>query len=397
LDIFIFCFVLGLFIIVVSFIFNFLGDLNLGGDVDVDVDHDIDFGMDHDIDFGMDHDIDFGMDHDIDVGHPDAGIGHADMDGDHSDMPTHGLSPISPLMVGMLFMFFGIGGVALEDNFTGNALLAAALVVGVAGMLGIRKALNVYFYESQADSNIRDRDLIGKEASVTIAIKNGSGQVVLPTTLGRQLFPANCSRDIPRTTPVKVLKKVGPVLIVEPLVKLPETAPEGGPGGAAPAAGTDVPGKGETGRTDEADGMDEEVGKEATGTLAGKHEEAEGSGSSPGADGAAPPTIIYDQRKILISDSVINRSNFSEIPDGNHGGHTASEEKESAARRMLEKERSDLEKELLGEILPAGEDEHPDTEPAKQGLTERDRKNKKSDVMNGKTENEETVQGKEGG
>jgi len=287
MGIFVTLFVVGLILSVIMIGLSFIGDFDaMDGDLDLDLDTDLDIDLDTDIDIDGDFDID-GAEHGV------------------------GFSFVSPFMISFLLMGIGMGGTILEENFSmeGMTLYGSAFVIGLVIMLALQKVFRTYFVKSQVNSLVRNRDFSGATGVVTLRIpKDDVGEVAVTTKMGRLKLAARSHEYIPNGTKVKVLEKVGTTLRVVPAERIS--------GKEEP----DTESNGETkARIDSTEnGKDDKEGED------GKHDKEESSFTFEAyrkKDEGKKPTVIYDQRNITIKDSVISRSDFSEL--GSNGDKEA--------------------------------------------------------------------------
>ncbi len=156
---------------------------------------------DHDFDFGG-QDIDLGG-AEVDVGGPDAGYG---------DFHGAGISPLSlPIVLAFGTTFGSVGALFEQAGYDPYiipliAVIASVVVAGVLYVLIVKM-----FVKTQASSNVSPMSLIGRDATVTVAIQPGKlGQVLVITEeRGRTLLPAISDQVIPTDTAVTVGEVVG--------------------------------------------------------------------------------------------------------------------------------------------------------------------------------------------
>lgn len=159
-------------------------------------------------DFGdMDFDFDGGPDVDIDVGHFDAG--HGDISG--------GLSPLSLPLVLSFGTSFGAFGVIFQSMGFSNVvtpILAGFVSLGIAALMFF--ILLKVFIQTQANTQVSYRALVGQEAVVTIPIKEGTaGQIrVITEERGRTLLSAQSEEEIAPDSIVTIEKFVGSIAVV---------------------------------------------------------------------------------------------------------------------------------------------------------------------------------------
>lgn len=309
MGIFVTIFLVGLLLSIIMIGLSFLGDLDLFGDFDVDMDTDIDA----DIDLDMDADMDF----------------DSDVDGTES---YGGFSFLSPYMIGFLLMGIGIGGTFLEETYDLDEIVlnAGALAIGLAIMLVMQKIFRGFFVNTQVNSVVRNKDFSGAIGVVTLRIPDGDvGEVAVSTRMGRIKMAARAEQYLPEGTKVRVTEKLGNTLRVYAMEEVrAKPKPEQSPGGK------------ETGTTGESSGIEkgstyDQESSDFTFDAYRKKEEAK------------KPTVIYDQRNITIRDSVINKSDFSEL--GNHG----MEEKKPSAGEL----KKEMRKQLADELFSGEEEE----------------------------------------
>lgn len=160
---------------------------------------------------GMLGGTDAAVDAHADIGHGHADIGH--------DSGHHHFSPWNPMVIAMFLASFGGTGLILQKVGVGNLLvqLPASLASGfvIAGVLGLLLAKILRVGESSTE--VREADLIGHEAEVTIGIpESGVGQIAYVMG-GRHTSPAQAADRgaIPSGSQVKIIKIVGTTIYVE--------------------------------------------------------------------------------------------------------------------------------------------------------------------------------------
>lgn len=146
---------------------------------------------------------------------------HGEVGGDHGgDGYEHGLGLFS--VRGMSLLATGFGGIAyLVQNYTGKVLLSSVsgllfgLLFAIAGLAMVR-----VFFRQQATSLITPSQISGATGMVTTSIPaEGYGEVLL-TAAGQQIAKrasTEGSNTIPNGTPVRVVRYLGGVLVVEKL------------------------------------------------------------------------------------------------------------------------------------------------------------------------------------
>ena len=159
-----------------------------------------------------DHDIDLGG-HDFDLGGAEADIGGPEgPDMGYGDFHGAGISPLSLPIVLAFGTTFGSVGALLElgslDAYV-IPLIAIVASVAVAGIMYF--AISRMFVKTQASSNVNPRDLLGRDATVSVAIRPGKlGQVLVVTEeRGRTLMPAIADETIPTDAAVTIIEIAG--------------------------------------------------------------------------------------------------------------------------------------------------------------------------------------------
>jgi len=149
------------------------------------------------------------FDFDVDIPGVDVGI-----DGPDADIGIEhgGPGPFSlPVILGFLSSFGTIG--AILTYYGVHYALTPFLSIAVAVLVALVMFLIIawMFKKLQSDSTVSYRGLIGKEATVSVSIKEGrEGQIVLFTEQrGRTLVPAIADEDIPADTYVVIKEVVG--------------------------------------------------------------------------------------------------------------------------------------------------------------------------------------------
>ena len=146
---------------------------------------------------------------DLDMGgHAEVGFGDADI----------GLSPLSlpiMLMFGTSFGAFGYVFESLEYNeyvVPVIAILISAVIAGVMYMVVLK-----IFIQTQTSSDIRLGDLVGKDAIVSIPVKEGSiGQIIVNTEeRGRTILSAVSDEEIANDSIVMITKVMGDGVFVK--------------------------------------------------------------------------------------------------------------------------------------------------------------------------------------
>ena len=157
--------------------------------------------------FGDFGDMDFDASPDVDIGHFEAG---------HGDVGV-GLSPLSlPLVLsfGTCFGAFGTIFTAMEWSPIVVAIMAAVISLGISALLFF--ILLKAFIQTQANTQVSFKTLVGKDAQVTIPIKPGeNGQIMIITEeRGRTLIAAKSDNEIPKETIVTIQEFIGSTALV---------------------------------------------------------------------------------------------------------------------------------------------------------------------------------------
>lgn len=169
-----------------------------------------------------DVDIDIGqidLPGDIDIPGADIQIGGADLPAGGLDAPDVSVSPLSPITVASFITTFGGIGIICTQFF--NCKPEWSLVFATSGGLLVSGLMYVFYSQflirSQGSSEIRQADLIGVQAEVTIPIGETSmGQVTYLTKSGRMSSMARSidGTAIPRGQFVVILRAIGPQVLV---------------------------------------------------------------------------------------------------------------------------------------------------------------------------------------
>lgn len=161
---------------------------------------------------------------DVDVDIPGADIHIGDAGGGGGiDAPDVSVSPLSPITVATFVTTFGGVGILclqlfqIDPRFSllwaaGGGLITAGLVYAFVSQFLIR---------SQASSELRQGELVGMEGEITIPIGESTpGQVSYVTRSGRMSSMARSvdGRAIPRGQFVRIVRTIGPQVLVEPIV-----------------------------------------------------------------------------------------------------------------------------------------------------------------------------------
>jgi membrane protein implicated in regulation of membrane protease activity len=154
---------------------------------------------------------DFGGDADVDMdmgGHAEVGFGDADV----------GLSPLSLPIVLMFGTSFGAFGYIFESagfNEYVVPVVSIAISLAIAGAMYV--AVLKIFVRTQTSSDINPASLVGKDAIVSIPVKEGSiGQIIVTTEeRGRTILSAVSDEEIPNDAIVTITKVMGDGVFVK--------------------------------------------------------------------------------------------------------------------------------------------------------------------------------------
>jgi membrane protein implicated in regulation of membrane protease activity len=168
---------------------------------------------------------------DVDI--PGAGIhiGGADMPAGGLDSPDVGVSPLSPITIATFVTVFGGLGVITLQFFDIDPRWS--LLIATVGALAC-SALMFLFYSqvlirAQSTTQVQRGELVGMEAEVTVPIGAASpGQVSYVTKAGRMSSMARSldGQPIPRGQFVKIVRVMGPQVLVQPTMPVPEEPEE---------------------------------------------------------------------------------------------------------------------------------------------------------------------------
>ncbi len=185
--IYIFCFIVGLAILILTFSMGMFGDI--GG-----------------------HDI---------GGHD---VGNVDMSG-ASDLSSHDvsvseaavLSPLSPTMIALILTCFGAFGIILSEMDVNNLFIPAIAVLAAAGVAAVVYLLmNHFLGKAQSSSTVKIEELVGTLGEVTTPIPaEGLGVVSLVAKGGRTTYSAKAAAPIKSGVTVRVKRISAQVLYVE--------------------------------------------------------------------------------------------------------------------------------------------------------------------------------------
>jgi hypothetical protein len=172
-----------------------------------------------------DVDIDIGqidLPGDIDIPGTDIQIGGAELPAGGLDAPDVSVSPLSPITVASFVTTFGGIGIISTQFF--DAKPEWSLVFATSGGLLVSGLMYLFYSQflirSQGSSEIRQADLIGVQAEVTVPIGEATmGQVTYLTKSGRMSSMARSidGKPIPRGQFVVILRAIGPQVLVRPI------------------------------------------------------------------------------------------------------------------------------------------------------------------------------------
>jgi len=138
----------------------------------------------------------------------------ADVDLDYGDFGGPGISPLSLPLVAAFGTTFGAVGALLETSGTSDVLAAIGATASAVLIAGAMYwAVGKFLVKAQASTEVKPDTLIGRDASVVIPVRPGSqGQILIITEeRGRSLFPAIANEDIPRDAVVEITGFTGGV------------------------------------------------------------------------------------------------------------------------------------------------------------------------------------------
>ncbi len=142
------------------------------------------------------------------------------VDADASGVDTHGPGVVSVKMIALMMVGFGAFGFGTRATTdwsmfkSSMAGLVGAAAVGVAGYLILR-----LFYSSQESSTISDEDIVGQQANLIDAVAGSDYGQAACVIRGREItFLARSvnGESISKHTPVRIVRKSGNVVTVEP-------------------------------------------------------------------------------------------------------------------------------------------------------------------------------------
>jgi membrane protein implicated in regulation of membrane protease activity len=159
---------------------------------------------------------------DVDIPGADIHIGDAGGVGGGIDAPDVAVSPLSPITIAAFVTTFGGVGVLCIQLFNLDPRLSLLLsTIGGLGGAGFMYAfVSQFLVRSQASSELRHGELIGIEGEITVPVgENSPGQVTYVTKSGRMSSMARSvdGRAIPRGQFVKIVRTMGPQVLVKPI------------------------------------------------------------------------------------------------------------------------------------------------------------------------------------
>ena len=162
----------------------------------------------------------FGDVGDFDLDTADFDLDAGDFDLDHGDIG--GMSPLSlPLVLsfGTVFGLFGTLFTTMNMDPIYVPLLAAAISAGISALLFF--VMLKVFVQTQTSTDVSFKQLVGREATVTVPIRPpGVGQIMVITEeRGRTLITATADDVIPTDSIVTIDRLVGSTAYVKELKK----------------------------------------------------------------------------------------------------------------------------------------------------------------------------------
>jgi hypothetical protein len=133
-----------------------------------------------------------------------------------------GLSVASPTLIAAFLSGFGGTGLIVHNLYrpTPGASLLVAIVGGLAVSGGAYLILGFLYQKTQAGSEFRDEQVVGKSAEVTLAIPtDGLGEIAFSMKGARNIGPARSEdgKPIPRHSAVKITRSVAGTFYVKKL------------------------------------------------------------------------------------------------------------------------------------------------------------------------------------
>ncbi len=157
---------------------------------------------------------------DVDIPGANVHVGGAELPSAGIDTPDVSVSPLSPITVASFITTFGGVGIICNEFFGLDPRLGllVATVSGLAVSTMMYFIVTQFLIRSQASSELRSGELLGKEAEVTVPIgETGPGQVSYLTKSGRMSSIARSvdGKPIPRGQAVIIVRTVGPQVLVQ--------------------------------------------------------------------------------------------------------------------------------------------------------------------------------------
>ena len=172
-----------------------------------------------DVDIDIPH---IGLPGDVDIPGADISIGGADIPAGGFDAPDITVSPISPITIASFITTFGGIGIISIQLFDVRAemSLVLATIGGLAAAGFMYAFVSQFLVRSQGSTVVRRGELIGLQGEVTVPIgEMTTGQVRYVTKSGRMKSMARSvdGNAIPRGQFVRIVRTIGPQVLVEPL------------------------------------------------------------------------------------------------------------------------------------------------------------------------------------
>jgi len=164
---------------------------------------------------------------DVDIPGGGVHIGGADIGTGGIDAPDVSVSPLSPITIATFVTTFGgIGVLCLQLFGTSPPMsLVWSTLGGLVAGGGMFLFYSQFLIRSQASSELRRGELIGLDAEVIVPIgESAPGQVAYETKSGRMTSIARSAdgKPIPRGSYVRIVRTIGPQVLVVPLSTQPE-------------------------------------------------------------------------------------------------------------------------------------------------------------------------------
>jgi hypothetical protein len=146
-----------------------------GGDTVTEAGHDVSSDVGHDSTHGFGHDVPLGGGHgDVSVGHHDISMGHHEVGGGEYEGP----GPITFQTVTAFLVAFGFGGAI---SLSAGLPQISSVIIGSGAGFGLGWFVNKivrFFWRQQADSSVKETDIVGAAAEVVTRIPpDGQGEV----------------------------------------------------------------------------------------------------------------------------------------------------------------------------------------------------------------------------